>query len=190
MTVVYQILLVVALFLPIGIAGADKISTDHNDHSRGGACTTEDDVDFEDCWMHELDIPELDAICQRVGLNATTDVFPFLEELDTDDDDDDHDKTRPSHHDYVTAAYECLMIEQDVQLMLHDYNLFPPDLSDRRGQALVLQDVLDREPLLLKQLEEELQQRAPELWTKMQNELNGKALNARSFSSLLLQGQR
>lgn len=169
-----QLLLLAVLILPALVHGGEVVST-------ASKCETEQDVNFEDCWMHHLKVPALDAICKRVGVNATTDVFPYLEEVGKS----------PSHDDYVTAAYECLMIEQDIHFMLQDYNLLPEEiLEDRQGMALLVQNALEKNPHLLGRITEELQQRKPELWKAIHDELGGKSLDSRTFSSLLLGGQR
>lgn len=128
-------------------------------------CETEEDLDFDQCRVEDLEIPALRAICERLG-------WPVQHE---------------HKEDFVTAAYECLLLEQDVHDMVEEGS-YPPDiLHDKQLTAAVLQDSLERDSTLFQHLMEELEAQQPELFKAITDELSilGQGLDPRGISTIL-----
>ena len=82
-----------------------------------GECLTEDDLDFESCYLADLSNSALNEICERIGLDLEGHVLPALLGMDEDEEADVGEaKERDyTHDDYVRGAEECLMIEDEVR---------------------------------------------------------------------------
>ena len=117
---------------------------------------TEYDVDSKSCNLSDLPIPGLGAICNRVGLNMHTLMFPDMDE-ERVALGDKLDKTR-TKADYVEAATQCLLIEQEMERMLEDdpeaLDSLEKELLDKDDSMLaeVIADVLGQNTELTKQL--------------------------------------
>ena len=123
-------------------------------------CVTEEDLDFESCNLKDLQIPALEAICDRLGLNMEEHMFPYMFE----DDDADEGKgersatVERSKEDYEEAALQCLTIEEEMERMLEED---PDALEELERQLMaddpsllaeIVADVLAESPDLIKEL--------------------------------------
>ena len=100
----------------------------------------------------------LKSICDRLGINVHDDVFAY---------------TLPStnhaeHHDYVRAAFECLMTEKEVQELLVAHKI-PEDLVDPDAHLMadMLLEIMEKEPKLLREFESSLREQDSDLWKSL-----------------------
>lgn len=121
-------------------------------------CQREEHLDHQECKLEELDEAALKSICDRLGINVHDDVFAY---------------TLPStnhaeHHDYVRAAYECLMTEKEVQELLVAHKI-PDDLVDPDVQLVadMLLEILEKEPQLLREFEGSMREQDSDLWKSL-----------------------
>ena len=150
-------------------------------------CESEEDLDFTSCDLKHLSKEALRSICTRVGLDLEEHIFPILDAeiggIDDDyDEDDDGDASRPkverSREEYIWAAHECLLIENEVDEMEDE----DPELLEELEMAMleedpallaeVVKEVLESNPTLLEDLEEELKREDPEQYRAMIEELS------------------
>jgi hypothetical protein len=83
-------------------------------------CLTENDLDFESCDLVHLSNAALNDICERIGLDMEGHVLPALYGMDEDEEAGVGEiKSRDfTHDDYVRGAEECLLIEDEVSLII------------------------------------------------------------------------
>jgi len=84
-------------------------------------------------------------------------------------------KRVPTKADYVAAAYECLMVEEETDEMMH--------VNDDEFEELmegVVQDVVRNNPALIQEVEYELMRENPVVWDAIQQHLqDGQSLQDR-----------
>jgi hypothetical protein len=122
-------------------------------------CDTEEDLDFEQCFLDDLDVTVLQSICTRMGIDPTKHIFPFALPKGQ----------AVAYGDYVLAANECLKTEQDVgaklrsnEIDLHDYIEL-----NREDIASLLVQLFHQQPFLLNQFEAKVKQENPNLWNNL-----------------------
>lgn len=163
----------------------------------GKQCLTENDLDPDsNCSVDDLPIPGLEEICNRLGLNMHTHMFPsmFEEEYDSilfneDAESNEEDLVLPERkrEDYIEAAKQCIAIEEELERMLEE----DPDALEELERELlqndpellseVVADVLAQNPDLIAELEEEIKAEDPELYKAIMEELEeGQSLADRS----------
>ena len=140
------------------------------------ACSTEDDLDFETCKLEDLQIAELKAICERVGLDVEEHIFPPSKDS-TGDASDSSLQKEYTHSDYVLAAEECLEVEEQMNQLLSE----DPEMLSELEQSMfaedpallseVIAEVLSKSPDLMVALEKELMEEDPELYEDIKQEL-------------------
>lgn len=159
--------LVVLSFLIVLICSdPDAVNSNEGDVSQ--TCETEDDLDFESCNVEDLEIPALKEICAGIGLSVEEHIFPYLLHEDEDDEDSadaDAAQKEPkgpyTKADYVSAAYECLALEEETEEMLEGQNL-----------TAIMSDVIQQNPELVEEVERELMAQYPDLWSSVKDELD------------------
>ena len=159
--------LVVLSFLIVLICSdPDAVNSNEGDVSK--TCETEDDLDFESCNVEDLEIPALKEICAGIGLSVEEHIFPYLLHEDEDDEDSadaDAAQKEPkgpyTKADYVSAAYECLALEEETEEMLEGQNL-----------TAIMSDVIQQNPELVEEVERELMAQYPDLWSSVKDELD------------------
>ncbi len=153
-------------------------------------CQSEIDLDFETCTLSDLSTDALREICDRIGLDVETHVLPYLYDDDADpfadslsdnnqNDDEDEGKKPPktyTHEDYIKAAEECLLIEDEMERLAAE----DPEMLDRlEREALaqdpeiladVISDILGQDDSLLKEIVEKLLGEKPELMEDIEKE--------------------
>mmetsp|Transcript_8057 Transcript_8057/g.11700 ORF Transcript_8057/g.11700 Transcript_8057/m.11700 type:complete len:225 (+) Transcript_8057:156-830(+) len=142
-TVYTYLLLVLSLFLLA--TSQDALNEDVIDEKK--FCEQPDDLDFERCKPENLQIPALKTICENIGLDAETDVFPFLfEEEDVKEDGALLQKLDREfvHADYVAAAYECISVAEE---------------SDH--EEAFIQAILEEDPAVLQVIIKEVMESSP-----------------------------
>jgi hypothetical protein len=122
-------------------------------------CEKEEDLDFEQCYLDDLDVTALKSICTRMGINPIEHIFPFALPQGQ----------AVSYGDYVLAANECLQTEQDIryklsrdQIDLHEYMEL-----NREDIASLLLQLFHEQPSLMLQLEANMKQENPILWNNI-----------------------
>lgn len=120
-------------------------------------CELAEDLDFDVCKPENLPIPELQAICESVGLNIEDDVFPHIFH---DSDGAMIQKNVHTHADYIKAAYECIVVA-DETAHHHDEEMLEehPELM-----ADIVSSVMEDNPHLVGHLVMELQKDDPAVW--------------------------
>lgn len=171
-------------FFSLVIISNGENSSSEDSSSPKENCMTEYDVDSKSCNLSDLPIPGLEAICDRVGLNMHTLMFPDMDE-ERVALGDKLDETR-TKADYVEAATQCLLIEQEMERMLEDdpeaLDSLEKELLDKDDSMLaeVIADVLGQNAELTKQLEDEIKNDNPELHKVLLEELGeGETLSSR-----------
>ena len=141
-------------------------------------CDSEEDLDFVTCDLKHLSKEALQSICTRVGLDLEKHIFPILDaEIIGGIDDDASSEVERSIEEYVWAAHECLLIEDEVDEMEDEdpEGLEALEMAmledDPALLAEVISDVLESNPALLQDLEEELKREDPEHYQGMIEEL-------------------
>ena len=142
-------------------------------------CESEEDLDFVTCDLKHLSKDALRSICTRVGLDLEKHIFPILDaEIGGIDDDASPEvQVERSIEEYVWAAHECLLIEDEVDEMEDEdpEGLEALEMAmledDPALLAEVITDVLESNPTLLQDLEEELKREDPEHYQGMIEEL-------------------
>ena len=130
-------------------------------------CETEEDLDFSACDLEHLSKEVLQDICSRVGLDLQEHIFPIFDaEIGVNKDDAAGGGER-TIEEYVWAAHECLLIENEVDEMEDED---PEGLEaleramleeDPQLLAEIIEEVLESNPQLLHDLEEELKREDP-----------------------------
>ena len=140
-------------------------------------CESEEDLDFVTCDLKHLSKEALQSICTRVGLDLEKHIFPILDAEIGGIDDDASSEVERSIEEYVWAAHECLLIEDEVDEMEDEdpEGLEALEMAmledDPALLAEVISDVLESNPALLQDLEEELKREDPEHYQGMIEEL-------------------
>lgn len=140
-------------------------------------CESEQDLDFVTCDLKHLSKEALQSICTRVGLDLKKHIFPILDAEIGGIDDGASSKVERSIEEYVWAAHECLLIEDEVDEMEDEdpEGLEALEMAmledDPSLLAEVISDVLESNPALLQDLEEELKREDPEHYQGMIEEL-------------------
>lgn len=140
-------------------------------------CESEEDLDFVNCDLKHLSKDALRSICTRVGLDLEKHIFPILDAEIGGIDDDASPEVERSIEEYVWAAHECLLIEDEVDEMEDEdpEGLEALEMAmledDPALLAEVVKDVLESNPALLRDLEEELKREDPEHYKGMIEEL-------------------
>jgi len=134
-------------------------------------CLTEEDLHLDDCFLDDLEIPALLAICERMGLSEEEHIRPYLM-------DGDWNRGSLSNHEvYVTAALECLQVEQSIHSMLDNASI-DPALTDNGQDTDALADVIlnlaQSNPNALADMQDNLKKQDEELWNKLMTELEGR----------------
>lgn len=120
-------------------------------------CVSEEDLDFESCNLKDLSIPALEDICDRLGLNMESHMFPYLFDDDSEDGESSETKER-TKEDYIEAAIQCLTIEEEMDRMMEED---PEALEALERQLIsedpsllaeIVADILAQNPDLIKEL--------------------------------------
>lgn len=151
-------------------------------------CEKEEHLELDGCTLTDLPDSALKSICDRIGLDVETHVFPYLFENEQYGEGGDSStnaggevevtKREHTHLDYVKAAEECFLIEQEMdRLSLED-----PDLmealerealeDDPELLAEVIADVLAQDPSLMDELIDKMSKDAPEVLIEMMSVLD------------------
>lgn len=156
-----------------------------------GACETEEDLDFETCDLKDLKDDVLVGICNRIGLDMTTHVLPYLlEEEGEDKIGDSYVEDAPTktytHEEYVLGADECLLIEDEMHQLEEDDPEYLAQLErealaeDPEVVAEIVADVLKQDEKLLKEISAKLLEDSPEVVKEMEGMLGeGEKLESR-----------
>ena len=140
-------------------------------------CESEEDLDFVTCDLKHLSKEALRSICTRVGLDLEKHIFPILDAEIGGIDDDASSEVERSIEEYVWAAHECLLIEDEVDEMEDEdpEGLEALEMAmledDPALLAEVISDVLESNPALLQDLEDELKREDPDHYQGMIEEL-------------------
>ena len=140
-------------------------------------CESEEDLDFVTCDLKHLSKEALRSICTRVGLDLEKHIFPILDAEIGGDNDASSSEVERSTEEYIWAAHECLLIEDEVDEMEDEdpEGLEALEMAmledDPALLAEIISDVLESNPALLQDLEEELKREDPEHYQGMIEEL-------------------
>ncbi len=141
-------------------------------------CETEEDLDFSTCDLKHLTREALQDICSRVGLDLQEHIFPILDaEIGVDERAAGGGGER-TIEEYVWAAHECLLIENEVDEMEDEdpegLEALERAMLEENPQLLaeIIEEVLESNPQLLHDLEEELKKEDPNHYQGMIEELS------------------
>mmetsp|Transcript_19563 Transcript_19563/g.40984 ORF Transcript_19563/g.40984 Transcript_19563/m.40984 type:complete len:260 (-) Transcript_19563:204-983(-) len=151
-------------------------------------CQSEIDLDFETCNLSDLSTEALREICDRIGLDVETHVLPYLYDDDADphadslsnNNNNEDEETKPpktyTHADYIKAAEECLLIEEEMERLAAE----DPEMLDQlEREALaqdpeiladVISDILSQDDSLLKEIVDKLSKEKPDLMSDIEKE--------------------
>mmetsp|Transcript_1837 Transcript_1837/g.2526 ORF Transcript_1837/g.2526 Transcript_1837/m.2526 type:complete len:232 (-) Transcript_1837:543-1238(-) len=160
----------ILFFLCLIFLTASQESINEVEVNDKASCENLSDLDFEQCKPEDLQIPALKSICENIGLDIETDVFPFLFEEESESENEDGAPPAKldrefNHDDYVTAAYECIAVaEQDD----HEEAFIEAILEeDPEVLQVIIKEVMESSPGTVEDLVKEITKEFPDILSEL-----------------------